>query len=182
MYMYMYIYIYIFIYIYIYNAFTKIGLFPKCDLPIERAHYLLPIYDLLTPIGACMYICIYTYSNTWASKICLASRSESRTCSFTCVTWLADCYAQYMMFLVCVMTHSHVWHDTFTCPATARMCGMTHTYMWHDFFTDVTLLVYMCDMTDSRAWRHSSFHSHAQNLLVCVTWIIRIRDMTHWHM
>jgi len=40
---------------------------------------------------------------------------------------------------MCDMTHSHVWHDSFTCVTwLIHMCDMTHSHVWHDEFTCVT--------------------------------------------
>jgi len=41
-------------------------------------------------------------------------------------------------------------------------CDMTHSYVWHDSFTRVPWLIHMCDMTHSHVW-HDSF--------ICVTWV-----------
>jgi len=82
------------------------------------------------------------------------------------------------------MTHSHVWHDAFTCATwpigmcvtwlthmCARhiclcdmneSCHMIRSHVWHDFFTCVTWIIHL--------W---------QDTLTCVTWLIHTCDMTH---
>ena len=52
---------------------------------------------------------------------------------------------------------------------------VTPSHACRDTFTNVTWLIYMCDMTQSYMWRdsHGSF--------MCVTWLIRMRAMTHSH-
>jgi len=41
------------------------------------------------------------------------------------------------------MTHSYVWHDSFTCVTSLiHMCDMTHSYVWHDSFICVTWLIH----------------------------------------
>ena len=43
------------------------------------------------------------------------------------------------------MTHSYVWHDSFTCVIwLIHMCAMTHSYVCHDSFTCVPWLIHMC--------------------------------------
>jgi len=64
---------------------------------------------------------------------------------------------------MCDMTHSHVWHDSFT-------SHMTHSHVWHNSFTCVTWLIHMCDMTHSHAW---------DDTFTCVTWLIYACDITH---
>jgi len=78
------------------------------------------------------------------------------------VTWLIH---------MCDMTHSHVWHDSFTCVTwLIHMCDMTHSHVWHDSFWSVsdacvTWLFHTCDMTPSYA-RHDS--------CVFVTWLVHV--------
>jgi len=57
------------------------------------------------------------------------------------------------MIHMCDMTHSYVWHDSFTCVTwLIHMCDMTHLHVWHDSFICVTWLIHMCDMTHSYGW------------------------------
>jgi len=76
-----------------------------------------------------------------------------------------------------------------------HMCDMTHSYVWHDSFTCVTWLIHMCDMTrtwalrgQGRCWgacRHASFirdmtHSYVwHDSFICVTWLIHMSGMTY---
>jgi len=60
------------------------------------------------------------------------------------------------VILMCDMTYSHVWHDSFICVTShIHMCDMTHSYVWHDVFICVTWLIYLSDMTHSYV-RHNS--------------------------
>ena len=109
----------------------------------------------------------------------------------------------------CTMTHSYVWHDSFTCVTRLEarllerayasfiyatwliyMCGMTHLYVWHDSFICVTWLTYMCDMTRLYVWHDSHICAlwlvwHDSFLyapwLICVPgpWPIHVCSMTH---
>jgi len=95
-----------------------------------------------------------------------------------------DVHDMTWLIHMCDMTHSHVWHDSFTCVTwLIHMCEMTDSRVWHELFTCVTWLIHMCtcvtwlihmcDMTHSRVWHvwHDSF--------TCVTWLIHTCDMTH---
>jgi len=111
-------------------------------------------------------------------------------------------------FRMCDMTHSDVWHDSFTCVTwLIQMCDITHfkcvtwliSSVWHDSFRCVTRLIYMrdmthsdvwrdsfhiCDMTHSYVWRvsfkHDTTHSHEwHDTFICVTCRIRICVMTY---
>ena len=77
---------------------------------------------------------------------------------------------------MCDMTHSYVWHDSFTCvTGLIHMCDMTHSCVWSDSFICVKWPIHMCDVPHSYVWQHSS---------TCVTWIIQKLDTAHsyvWH-
>jgi len=71
--------------------------------------------------------------------------------------------------LVCDMTHSCVWHDSFVCVTwLILVCDMTHSCVQHDAFVCVIILV--CDMTHSCV-RHDSLVCVciSNSLVVCVT-------------
>jgi len=90
-----------------------------------------------------------------------------------CETWL---------FHMRDITHSYVWHDSFTCVTwPIYMCDRTHSYVWHDHCICVINSYlnalglhwkrdHMCDVTHSYVW-HDSF--------ICVTWLFHMCDMTH---
>ena len=63
---------------------------------------------------------------------------------------------------MCDMTDSHVWLDLFD----------AFFALWHDSFTCVPWLIYVCDITHSRACHDSC---------TCVTWFIHTCDMTRSH-
>jgi len=72
---------------------------------------------------------------------------------------------------MCDMTHSYVWHDSFTCVTwLIHTRDPTHSHVWHDSCICVTWIIHMYDMTHSYVW-HDSF--------TCVTWLIHTRDPTH---
>jgi len=95
------------------------------------------------------------------------------------------------------MTHSCVWHDSFTCATWfIHVCDMTHSFVWHDSFVCVitysckTWPINVCDMNNSSVtWRIHIFLAlsgcdvtHAcswPDSFVCVTWLIHMCDMTH---
>jgi len=82
--------------------------------------------------------------------------------SFTCVA-MTHSYEWPWLIHICDMTHSHMWHDSFTCVTwLIHICDMTHSHMWHDSSTGV---FHMCDMT----------HSH-----VC-EWVMSHAWMSHGH-
>jgi len=64
----------------------------------------------------------------------------------TCVTWLISTCE--MTFIVCDMTHSHVWHASFVRVTwLIHMCYTTHSYVWHDSFICVTWPIHTCVST-----------------------------------
>jgi len=68
------------------------------------------------------------------------------------------------------MTHSHVWHDSFTCVTwLVHAWDITHIHVWHDSFTCVTWLTHMRDMSHAYVWRDSCR---------CVTWLVHVCDVT----
>ena len=107
-------------------------------------------------------------------------------CTHECMTWYTRMYA--WLIHMCDMTHSYVWHDSFTCVTwLIHMCDMTHSCVWHDSFTCVTWLIHMCDMTHSHVWHHlcDMTHSHvchniATSLIhTCVQERVTVQD-TGW--
>ena len=75
--------------------------------------------------------------------------------SFICVTWLIHmCDMTWLIHMctwlihMCDMTHSHLWHDSFTCVKRLNhMCDMTLSYVWRDSSTRATWCFHMCDVT-----------------------------------
>jgi len=116
-----------------------------------------------------------TYENE-SCHICERVMSHKRmmrpVISHTSLTWLYS----HMIWLICICViyadtkvHNHVRH---MCDMTGRIilvCDMTRSHMWHDSFSYVTWLVRIYDMTRSRMW-HDSF--------AYVTWLILMCDMT----
>ena len=120
-----------------------------------------------------------------------------------CVAWLVIMWIFGIrvprLIHMCDMTHSHVWHDSFTCVTwlihicdicvrhtathcntlqhTATHCNtLQHTatsrFEWVAAFTDLPWLIHewgMCVMTNSHM-RIAAF--------ICVTWLIRKRDVS----
>ena len=84
---------------------------------------------------------------------------------------------------MCDVTHSYVWHDSFICATwLVHMCDMTHSYVWHDSFICVTWLVHICDATPSYVWRNSFIWE--TDSFICVTWLLHMCDVTRsyvWH-
>jgi len=76
------------------------------------------------------------------------------------------------------MSFLRVMHEQSACVKwLIHVCHVTHSYVWHDSFTYVTCLIvcvtwfiHMRDMTDLCVSCDS---------LICVTWLIHICDMTH---
>ena len=95
-----------------------------------------------------IHICDVTYSSVWHdSFICLTELIDK--CLFMCVQNLTiniinDGWLLYAI-LMCVISVC----TELGAPWLTHMCDMTHSYMWHDSFTCVTWLIHMCDMTHS---------------------------------
>jgi len=66
--------------------------------------------------------------------------------------WHESCIYVTCPIYMCVMTHSHIKHDSFM----HVTCYLNHSYVWHDSFICVTWLIHMRDMTHSYVW-HDSF-------------------------
>ena len=93
-----------------------------------------------------IHMCDMTYSyhdDAGADEMGVSIRSRMRSHSRRGIDFLtAACWN------VCDMTHSHVWHDAFTCVTWRfHMCDMTHSYVRHDWIIRVTWLLHMHDMT-----------------------------------
>ena len=119
------------------------------------------------------YVTHQPHMNTWTRMSIACGVLKSRFTSLTsnaCVTWLIH---------MCDMTHSYVWHDSFTCVnCLIHVWDISHS-IWEmrkshcTPFTSracVTLLIHVCDTTHPYVW-HDSF--------ICVTWLIHTCDMTH---
>ena len=77
------------------------------------------------------------------------------------------------------MTHSYVWHSSFTCVTwSIHICDMAHSYEWHDSFICVTSLIGVCKTTHS--YVYSMTHSHVwRDSFIRVTWLTIMCDTTH---
>ena len=110
----------------------------------------------------------------------------------TCVLSAWHALAVTCGITMCDMTHSYAWYDSFIC------------LTWHIYICDIPLLGYVawprvtwlthtCDTTHSFVW-HDVFisavcpcldvwHDHVRrDSLICVTWLINLRDMTHLYL
>jgi len=92
------------------------------------------------------------------------------------VTWLIH---------TCDVTHSYMWHDSIICVKwLIHICDMTHSYVWCDSFIYGTRLNRICNMTHCCVGTMSLSSLRPLKMAVCVTWLIRMYDMTHlyqWH-
>jgi len=66
------------------------------------------------------------------------------------------------------MTPSYVWH-VHECPTTS-VCDMTHSHVWHDAFTCVTWLIHMCETTHSHVWQWALMSALRHLVDVCTVW------------
>jgi len=133
---------------------------------------------------------VWRDSFTWLVHMCDMTHLHEQPVgeSVGAVWWHDSCGTCHTRCLVCDMTHSHVWHDSFMCVTwLIHMCDMTHL---HDTFTCVTWLIHVCDMTHSHVWHvtHDDLYvtwliqSHGwHDSFMCVTWLIHMCDMTHLH-
>jgi len=91
--------------------------------------------------------------------------------SFTCVTWLLHICVAWLI-LMCDMPPSHVCHDLFARAWRHSFTRVRHgsfACVWHDPFTHVW-----------RDWFTCVRHLHVcEWLVICVTWVIYMCDMTH---
>jgi len=82
------------------------------------------------------------------------------------------------------MTHSHLWHDSFTrVPWIIHMCHMPHSlrdvtywHVWHDSFIYSTWLIHMCAYA-----RHDSFICVRHDIFMGATCLNNMSDMTYSH-
>jgi len=132
----------------------------------------------------CTIIYMQTHSYVWHDSFIRVWHD-----SFICVTWLLH---------KCDITLSYAWHDTFICVTLLiHMCEMTPLYdiaqhlwhwrehhLWHDSFTRVTWPFHKCDTTDF-VWNRSALltwkNTFYDEIHSCMRWLIRMWDMTHWH-
>ena len=105
---------------------------------------------------------------TWFIHIC------DMTLSYVCDTAKLVCARDMTAFYVCDVTHSDMWHDSFTCVwhCKTRLRERHDSFLcvWHDSFSYVTWLIYVC-VTLKCVWYNE----------ICLreTWLIWLGDMTH---
>jgi len=81
------------------------------------------------------------------------------------------------------MTHSYLWHDSFTRVTwLIHTCDMTHSHVWHDSFTRVTWLIHMRDIEvlwhGSHVWMcHNTYEAHIWNTNACH--VCQVKWMSH---
>jgi len=124
--------------------------------------------------------CDMTYLHANSKR--LQSRGAEVWESMTCVTWLVrdmghdSITRQQQMvvtvalrWLLCDMTHSDVWQDSFEMCDMTRLRASSERLLLRRTDSCVTWLIQMCDMTHLNVW-YDSFK--------CVTWLIQTCAMT----
>jgi len=137
-------------------------------------------HDLFISVTWLIYLCMTTHSSrvTILMRMCDMTHSCVWHDSFMCMTWLIH------VCDLCISSRHihHVWqYSQYSCTCEiwhAHMFGMTHSHVWHDLFTCVTWLISMCDMTHSHVWHMT--HSYVwYDSVIRVTWLIHVCDLTH---
>jgi len=155
--------------------------------PFTRDHILQKRSKTL-----CHYSCEYESCHSmsrvtvfWRRRVCDTTHSSMWRVSFIHVTRLIHPWR------VCDTTHSSMWRVSFIHVTRLihpwRVCDMTHSSMWHVPFIYVTRLIHPCHMTHPSTWCTSSTSVTRRILTsmswvkggMCVTWLIRLCDMTH---
>jgi len=85
-----------------------------------------------------------------------------------------------LLYDICDMTPSHVWHDSFTCMTwLLHLYGMTPRHIWHDSITHMTWLLHLYDTTPSHIWHdpitymtwpHHMYDTTQSTGLDCLDW------------
>jgi len=165
--------------------------------PKSHSHTLTHIVGGVTWL---LHVCGMTH---WLIRVTRFTHSKTPyDIIFSCVTWILHiCHishlcvwhdsqisSQYLTsfsnFLMCTMTVSYVWLDSFICVTWLRNCEQTRNSiafsdMSHGFFIYKAWLIYMLDMTHrfcAKIWQHfemsyvTSFYvGHDSH--ICVTWL-----------
>jgi len=118
-------------------------------------------------VHACMWLCV----SVCVTSVC-AWHDEFKTCS-ALYKFIVGSFGCAMTMHMCDITHTHVWHDSFTCVTWLfHVCSMTHACMLHNLYTCVTLLFHICDMTLSRV---------CVCMHVCDCVCVCVKSVCAWH-
>ena len=99
-------------------------------------------------------------------------------CWFWLGFWALRTSCHWWLINMCVMTHSYVWHESFTCVTwLIHICDTTHSYAWHDSFIRLTWFIHIYDMTHSHVWHASFICNTSQSYL---TWLNHMWN--DWHL
>jgi len=99
----------------------------------------------------------YTWDSARSHGQFLITQWQPKVCSFMCDVTIS--YVWRASFIMCVMSHSHVWHYLFMCVIwLVHTCATTHSYVWC-----VPWLIHMCDITH--------FSHVCRNTFICVPWL-----------
>jgi len=128
----------------------------------------------------------------WLNHTLDVTHSYVRYDAFVCATWpvvlwytsLRGRRESLSIFRSSNVTHANVGCDSFVRGAwLIRTCDVTHSYTWYDSFVCVTWHVLSWHII---LWGRRENLSHAtcdhmwsRDLLICVTWLIHIRNVTH---
>ena len=159
--------------------------------------------DILMRVTWIMHACVMTHSYVWHAFICVtwlficvtslqlmatANTQDCRwvilsfhpVCDMTWLTYVCDTTRDIFMRVTwimhaCVMTHSHVWHDSFICVTLLLLMATSNTQdcrwvilLFH-LVCNMVRLIHVCDTTLHVCQQQQLFH---------------MRDMTHsfmWH-
>jgi len=133
------------------------------------------------------YIC-----GIWHVPMCDMTHSYEWHDSFICVIWLPVRMAILNMW---DMSHTYLPRCSFICVTWHNHATNVRSHkfisVWHESFINVTLLIYMRDMTYPNVWHDSrpgwrscvgKVHSYvSRDSFICVTWHIHVCDMIHSH-
>ena len=123
------------------------------------------------------FICDMTQWHMWRDSL-TRSMLLIDIMSHTCAQTISRSIWRIHDSFICDMTHSYVWRDSLM-RSMVLIDIISHTcswlvHMWHDLFICVTWLI---DAVYGAHWQHIT---HLFVTRSYVTWLIHMRDVTHW--
>jgi len=138
---------------------VDIFLFPTCGSRKSAKNRLAAARPGILWVSATLYIPTHTYVQWGIYTYARTHNKPAHTYTQSCTGFIASSAEKGFCIIMFLWGQSLPWTPSQTREKPSRvivwyLCDMTHSYVWHDSFLCVTGLIHMWDMTESLIFEH----------------------------